>query len=79
MTLATLVKRCLSSFCNSPSRLCFASHAAEAENLYTGGFNMQLSSQITVGDLLMGPAFGMSAQLGLVFKHRRPGCPASLS
>ena len=36
------------SFCNSPSRLCFASHAAEAENLYTGGFNMQLSSQVTV-------------------------------
>ena len=36
------------SFCNSPSRLCFASHAAEAENLWTGGFNMQLSSQISV-------------------------------
>ena len=36
------------SFCNSPSRLCFASHAAEAENLYTGGFNMQLSSQIGI-------------------------------
>ena len=36
------------SFCNSPSRLCFSSHAAEAENLWTGGFNMQLSSQVTV-------------------------------
>jgi hypothetical protein len=36
------------SFCNSPSRLCFASHAAEAENLYSGGFNMQLSSQVSV-------------------------------
>ena len=36
------------SFCNSPSRLCFAAHAAEAENLYTGGFNMQLSSQIGI-------------------------------
>ena len=36
------------SFANSPSRLCFASHAAEAENMYTGGFNMQLSSQIAV-------------------------------
>ena len=34
--------------CNSPGRLCFASHAAEAENMYSGGFNMQLSSQITV-------------------------------
>ena len=36
------------SFCNSPSRLCFAAHAAEAENMYTGGFNMQLSSQVSV-------------------------------
>ena len=36
------------SFCNSPSRLCFASHAAEAENRWTGGFNMQLSSQIQI-------------------------------
>ena len=34
--------------CNSPGRLCFASHAAEAENMYSGGFNMQLSSQISV-------------------------------
>ena len=34
--------------CNSPGRLCFASHAAEAENMYSGGFNMQLSSQITI-------------------------------
>ena len=36
------------SFCNCPSRLCFASHAAEAENLYTGGYNMQMSSNVTV-------------------------------
>ena len=33
---------------NRCGRLCFASHAAEAENMYTGGFNMQLSSQISV-------------------------------
>ena len=31
-----------------PGRLCFAAHAAEAENLYTGGFNMRQSSQISV-------------------------------
>ena len=36
------------SKCNRVGRLCFASHAAEAENMYSGGFNMQLSSQITV-------------------------------
>ena len=36
------------AFANSPSRLCFASHAAEAENMYSGGFNMQLSSQIAI-------------------------------
>ena len=36
------------SFCNCPSRLCFASHAADAENMYSGGFNMQLSSQVSV-------------------------------
>ena len=34
--------------CNRVGRLCFASHAAEAENMYTGGFNMQLSSQISI-------------------------------
>ena len=33
---------------NSPSRLCFAAHCADAENLYSGGFNMAHSSQITV-------------------------------
>jgi hypothetical protein len=33
---------------NSPSRLCFAAHCAEAENLYSGGFNMAHSSNITV-------------------------------
>ena len=31
-----------------PSRLCFAAHAANAENLYSGGFNMAHSTQITV-------------------------------
>jgi len=34
--------------CNSPGRLCFAAHCSEAENMYTGGFIMQLSSQISV-------------------------------
>ena len=33
---------------NSPSRLCFAAHCAEAENLYSGGYNMAHSSNITV-------------------------------
>ena len=32
----------------SPSRLCFAAHCAEAENLYSGGYNMAHSSNITV-------------------------------
>ena len=31
-----------------PGRLCFAAHAAEAENVYTGGFNMRQSGQITI-------------------------------
>ena len=35
-------------FANSPSRLCFAAHASEAENLYSGAYNMFHSSQITV-------------------------------
>jgi len=30
------------------SRLCFAAHAAEAENLYSGGYNMAHSSNITI-------------------------------
>ncbi len=33
---------------NPPGRLCFAAHAAEAESMYSGGYNMQLSSQVTV-------------------------------
>lgn len=36
------------TFANSPSRLCFASHAAQAENLYSGAYNMHHSSQITI-------------------------------
>lgn len=36
------------SFCDAPSRLCFAAHASESDGMYTGGFNMQLSSQISV-------------------------------
>ena len=36
------------AFCNSPSRLCFAAHAADAENLYSGGYNMQMSSNVVV-------------------------------
>jgi len=35
-------------FANSPSRLCFAAHASEAENLYSGAYNMHHSSQITI-------------------------------
>ena len=35
-------------YCDCPSRLCFASHAAEAESMYSGGYNMQQSSQITI-------------------------------
>ena len=30
------------------SRLCFAAHAADAENLYSGGYNMAHSSNITI-------------------------------
>ncbi len=33
---------------NSPSRICFAAHCAEAENLYSGAYNMAHSSNITV-------------------------------
>ena len=33
---------------NPPARLCFAAHASESESMYSGGYNMQLSSQITV-------------------------------
>ena len=33
---------------NAPARLCFAAHAAEAESMYSGGYNMQLSSQVQV-------------------------------
>jgi hypothetical protein len=36
------------SVVNSPSRLCFAAHCAEAENLYSGAYNMAHSSNITV-------------------------------
>ena len=36
------------SLVNSPSRLCFAAHCAEAENLYSGAYNMAHSSNITV-------------------------------
>ena len=36
------------ALCPSPSRLCFAAHCAEAENLYSGAFNMAHSSNITV-------------------------------
>ena len=36
------------AFCNSPSRLCFAAHASQSDGMYSGGFNMQLSSQIAV-------------------------------
>ena len=32
---------------NVPGRLCFAAHASESETVYTGGYNMQNSSQIT--------------------------------
>lgn len=35
-------------YANSPSRLCFAAHASEAERLYSGAYNMFHSSQITV-------------------------------
>ena len=35
-------------YVNSPSRLCFAAHAADAESMYSGGFNMQQSSQVTI-------------------------------
>ena len=35
-------------FVNCPGRLCFAAHAAEAESMYTGGYNMQNSSQIVI-------------------------------
>ena len=35
-----------SSF-NNAARLCFASHAAEATHHYSGGYNMQLASQVT--------------------------------
>jgi hypothetical protein len=35
-------------FANSPSRLCFSAHASEAENLYSGAYNMYNSSQITI-------------------------------
>ena len=40
-------------FANSPSRLCFAAHAADAENTWTGAYNMHHSSQIDV-DLRFG-------------------------
>ena len=30
------------------SRICFAAHAAEAENLYSGAYNMGHSSNITI-------------------------------
>ena len=33
---------------NAPARLCFAAHAAEAESMYSGGYNMQLSSQVQI-------------------------------
>ena len=33
---------------NVPGRLCFAAHASESESMYSGGYNMQLSSQINV-------------------------------
>ena len=36
------------SFVNVPGRLCFAVHASESETVYTGGYNMSNSSQITV-------------------------------
>lgn len=36
------------SLCNCPGRLCFAAHASETDHFYSGGYNMQLSSQITV-------------------------------
>jgi hypothetical protein len=35
-------------YCQCPSRLCFAAHAAQAESMWTGGYNMQQSSQITI-------------------------------
>ena len=35
-------------FANSPSRLCFAAHAATAENIWSGAYNMHHSSQINV-------------------------------
>ena len=31
-----------------PGRLCFAAHAAEAENVYTGGYNMRQAGQVTI-------------------------------
>ena len=31
-----------------PGRLCFAAHAAENNHTYSGGYNMQLSSQVQV-------------------------------
>ena len=33
---------------NVPGRLCFAAHASESESMYSGGYNMQLSSQVLV-------------------------------
>ena len=36
------------SIVNCPSRLCFAAHCSEAENLYSGAYNMAHSSNITV-------------------------------
>jgi len=36
------------SFVTVPGRLCFAVHASESETVYTGGYNMSNSSQITV-------------------------------
>ena len=36
------------SIVNCPSRLCFAAHCSEAENLYSGAYNMAHSLNITI-------------------------------
>jgi len=30
----------------SPGRLCFAAHASESDHLFSGGYNMQLASNV---------------------------------
>jgi len=47
------IEKWTNGFCGNahvdvPGRLCFAAHCSESEQMYSGGFNMQQSSQITV-------------------------------